>query len=100
LVDRGVTLIAARTLADGLRALKALGADSIVVEGGGRLAGGLLAEGLVDRLAWIVSPVWLGDLAVPGTRGWVVPSLMAAERWSVVERKALGQDTLLMFDRG
>jgi len=100
LVDRGVTLIAARNLGDGLRALKALGVDSIVIEGGGRLAGGLLAEGLVDRLAWIVSPVWLGDLAVPGTRGFVVSSLMAAERWSVVERRALGQDTLLMFDRG
>ena len=99
LVDRGVTLVAARGLSDALRALKALGVDSIVVEGGGRLAGGLLTEGLVDRLAWIVSPVWLGDLAVPGTRGFVVSSLMAAERWSVVERRPLGQDTLLMFDR-
>ena len=99
LVERGVTLVAAQGLADGLTILKTMGVESIVVEGGGRLSGGLLAQGLVDRLAWIVSPVWLGDTAVPGTRGWVIPSLLEAERWSVVERRPLGQDTLLVFDR-
>lgn len=99
LVERGVTLVAAQGLAEGLSILKSMGVQSIVVEGGGRLAGGLLSAGLVDRLAWIISPVWLGDTGVPGTRGQVVPSLLEAERWSVVERRALGQDTLLVFDR-
>lgn len=99
LVDAGVTVVSAGGLVEGFRALKATGIASMVIEGGGRLVGSLLADGLVDRLAWIVSPVWLGDHAVPASKGFVVASLMAAERWSVVDRKPLGQDTLLVFDR-
>lgn len=99
LLERGVTVVGASGLDESLVGLHAMGIQSLVVEGGGRLAGSLLAGGLVDRLAWIVSPVWLGDTAIPGTRGFVVPSLMQAERWRIVERRALGQDTLLLFDR-
>jgi len=47
-----------------------------------------------------VSPVWLGDSGVSAVRGLEVPSLLQAERWSTVDRKALGQDTVLVFDRG
>lgn len=99
LLERGVTVVSSPGLEESLVALHAMGVRSIVVEGGGRLAGSLLAAGLVDRLAWIISPVWLGDHAIPGTRGFMVPSLMEAERWRIVERAGLGQDTLLLFDR-
>src|SRR5205823_3619618 len=97
--DRGVDAVPATDLGDALRVLKSKSIDSIVIEGGGRLAGSLLAQGLVDRFAWILSPVWLGDQGVPATRGFQVPSLMHADRWTVAERRALGQDTLLVFDR-
>lgn len=99
LTERGVDIILTSDLAEGLSELRQLGVDSILIEGGGRLSGSLLAAGLVDRFAWIVSPVWLGDHGVKAVRGFDVPSLLQAERWTVVERQALGQDTLLMFDR-
>ncbi len=97
--DRGVTLIPAATLAEGLGEIGTRGIGSIVIEGGGRLTGALLAAGLVDRLAWIVSPVWLGEHGIPAVRGFEVGSLLQAERWVVAERKPLGQDTALLFDR-
>lgn len=69
------------------------------MEGGGRLAGALLREALVDRFYWIQSPLWLGEAGVPAVSGWDQAGLAEAERWSVVERRALGEDTLLVLDR-
>ena len=53
----------------GLWALRAAGVDSLLVEGGGRLAGALLAAGLVDRYYWVQSPLWLGRAGVPAVAG-------------------------------
>lgn len=97
--ERGVEHVPVQTLEEGLMALKRRGVDSIVIEGGGRLTGALLAGDLVDQLALIISPVWLGELGIPASRGFEVPSLLQADRWVVSERRALGQDTLIMFDR-
>jgi diaminohydroxyphosphoribosylaminopyrimidine deaminase/5-amino-6-(5-phosphoribosylamino)uracil reductase len=99
LEQAGVIVHRSNSLADGMEALAAAGIGSLLVEGGGRLAGALLAEGLVDRYYWIQSPVWVGDSGVPAVAGLPGTSLMEAERWSVVERRALGQDTLLVADR-
>jgi diaminohydroxyphosphoribosylaminopyrimidine deaminase / 5-amino-6-(5-phosphoribosylamino)uracil reductase len=96
---RHAAILPADTLPEALAALRASGMTSLLVEGGGRLAGALLGQGLVDRYYWIQSPVWLGDAGVPATAGWTVASLSAAERWSVVERRALGDDTLVVLDR-
>ena len=75
------------------------GITSMLVEGGGELAGVLLAAGLVDRFYWVQSPLWLGDRGIPAFQGLAAPLLGSAERWRVVERRALGQDTLLVVDR-
>ena len=99
LTERGVTVLRGGSLPAAMMGLKQHGIDSIVVEGGGRLTGQLLTDGLIDRFAWIVSPVWLGDGGVPATRGYDAGSLLQAERWVVSERRPLGQDTLLIFDR-
>jgi diaminohydroxyphosphoribosylaminopyrimidine deaminase / 5-amino-6-(5-phosphoribosylamino)uracil reductase len=96
---RHAAILPADTLAEALVALRASGIGSLLVEGGGRLAGGLLSAGLVDRYHWIQSPLWLGESGVPATAGWEVAALADAERWSVVERRALGEDTLLVMDR-
>jgi diaminohydroxyphosphoribosylaminopyrimidine deaminase / 5-amino-6-(5-phosphoribosylamino)uracil reductase len=95
----GVVVHQEVTLALGLEALKREGIHSIVVEGGGRLGGALLAEGVVDRYYWIQSAVWLGDGGVPAIEGFPGSTLVEAERWHVVERRALGEDTLLVVDQ-
>lgn len=99
LEEAGVEVIRAPTLAEGLEELHAVGVGSILIEGGGRLAGALLTANLVDRYYWIQSPVWLGESGIPAVAGLAGTSLIEAERWRVVERQALGQDTLLVADR-
>jgi diaminohydroxyphosphoribosylaminopyrimidine deaminase/5-amino-6-(5-phosphoribosylamino)uracil reductase len=91
--------IRAQTLDEALVALRDAGITTILVEGGGSLGGHLLAAGLVDRFYWIQSPLWLGEKGVPAFPGLPSPLLKDAERWSVMERRALGQDTLMVMDR-
>jgi diaminohydroxyphosphoribosylaminopyrimidine deaminase/5-amino-6-(5-phosphoribosylamino)uracil reductase len=96
---RGVRVFRAPDAAAALRRLRDEGVASLLVEGGGRLAGGLLAAGLVDRFYWIQAPVWLGDAGVPAVRGLPTAALADAKRWRVVGRRSLGADTLLVLDR-
>ena len=64
------------------RARAARACCSMVVEGGGQLAGALLREGLVDRYYWIQSPLWLGDDGVPAVAGLPGVELATADRWT------------------
>jgi diaminohydroxyphosphoribosylaminopyrimidine deaminase/5-amino-6-(5-phosphoribosylamino)uracil reductase len=95
----GVGLVRARGLVEALRVLREDGVTSLLVEGGGRLAGALLAEGLVDRYYWVQTPLWLGASAVPAVAGLPTTPLDKAARWRVTDRRALGDDTLLVLDR-
>jgi diaminohydroxyphosphoribosylaminopyrimidine deaminase / 5-amino-6-(5-phosphoribosylamino)uracil reductase len=95
----GVAILRAGTLRDALSALGQRGVTSLLIEGGGQLAGALLAAGLVDRYYWLQAPVWLGDEAIPAVAGLPARELDKAERWRVVERRAMGQDSLLVLDR-
>jgi diaminohydroxyphosphoribosylaminopyrimidine deaminase/5-amino-6-(5-phosphoribosylamino)uracil reductase len=95
----GATILPVDTLHEALGALRNAGIDSLLIEGGARMAGWLLREGLVDRFYWIQSPLWLGDAGTPAVAGWDAPPLAVAERWTVVERGALDLDTLLVLDR-
>jgi diaminohydroxyphosphoribosylaminopyrimidine deaminase/5-amino-6-(5-phosphoribosylamino)uracil reductase len=96
----GVTIVQGDRLGDALVSLRQLGVESLLVEGGGQLAGAFLAAGLVDRYYWLQAPVWLGDDAVPAFAGLPPRELDQVQRWRVTERRALGEDTLLVLDRG
>jgi len=98
LSSAGVDVRETQSLAGALATLRDEEIESVLVEGGGQLAGALLAEDLVDRLYWVQSPLWLGD-GVPAVTGLPGTSLELAPRWRVVERRALGEDTLLVVDR-
>jgi len=95
----GVRVFRPTTLRDGLRMLREAGIQSLLCEGGGALGARLLVDGLVDRLYWVQAPVWLGEGAVPAFPGVPPQPLAAAPRWTPVERRALGSDTLLVLDR-
>jgi diaminohydroxyphosphoribosylaminopyrimidine deaminase/5-amino-6-(5-phosphoribosylamino)uracil reductase len=94
-----VTVLTSETLDQALVSLRELGIQSLLVEGGGQLAGALLAAGLVDRYYWLQAPLWLGDDAIPAVAGLPARGVDQGERWRVIERRALGEDTLLVLDR-
>jgi diaminohydroxyphosphoribosylaminopyrimidine deaminase/5-amino-6-(5-phosphoribosylamino)uracil reductase len=95
----GVRVFRPQQMSQGFAQLRLAGIQSLLCEGGGALGAKLLAEGLVDRLYWIQAPVWLGEGAVPAFPGVPAYTLDQAPRWVVVERRALGSDTLLVLDR-
>jgi diaminohydroxyphosphoribosylaminopyrimidine deaminase/5-amino-6-(5-phosphoribosylamino)uracil reductase len=100
LEQAGLSVLRERTLAGAMRTLRSAGVGTLLVEGGGRLAGALLAEDLVDRYYWVQTPLWLGAGAVPALAGLPTTPLADARRWRVTERRALGEDdTLLVLDR-
>jgi len=99
LAECGVTILPATTLSDGLRSLQGIGIESLLVEGGGRLIGALLGQDLADRYYWVQSPLWLGERGVAAIVGLPSEPIDRAPRWRVVERRALGEDTLLVLDR-
>lgn len=96
----GAIVILAETLHESLAALRTVGLDAMLVEGGGRLAGALLAEGLVDRVYQVQCPLWLGD----GVRAWPGlgrPALTATPRWRVKRSTQLSSEgeVLLVLER-
>jgi diaminohydroxyphosphoribosylaminopyrimidine deaminase / 5-amino-6-(5-phosphoribosylamino)uracil reductase len=95
----GVRVFRPDTMAQGFAQLRLAGIQSLLCEGGGALGAKLLVEGIVDRLYWVQAPVWLGEAAVPAFPGVPAFALPEAPRWTVVERRALGSDTLLVLDR-
>ena len=99
LEGNGVRVFRPETLVQAFAQLRLAGIQSLLCEGGGALGAKLLAEGLVDRLYWVQSPVWLGEGAVPAFSGVPASPLADAPRWVVVERRPLGADTLLVLDR-
>ncbi len=94
----GVRFVAASETLEALQGLRAAGIRSLLVEGGGRLAGSLLEAGAVDRVYWIQAPLWLGQ-GTPAFGERSSSALIEAQRWTVVERRPLGEDTLLVVDR-
>ncbi len=95
--DLGVEIIDATSLSSALRTLRRHGIQALLVEGGAKLAGAMLAEGLVDRLLLIQAPVIFGAGALgafssaPAVRG------ADARRWRVLRREALDDDLLSVY---
>jgi diaminohydroxyphosphoribosylaminopyrimidine deaminase/5-amino-6-(5-phosphoribosylamino)uracil reductase len=93
----GVRVLAADSLADSLRRLRADGIRSMLVEGGARLATSLLAEGLVDRLIIFQAPVVLGPGSVRAFADVPGGELPGAKRLEVIDRASFGEDLMTVY---
>lgn len=94
----GVTTIVADSLHAALSELAKAKIDSLLIEGGGELAGALLREGWVDRVHQVVAPLWLGN-GVPAWAGLGSLSVATSTRWNLVDLMRLGDSVVLTLDR-
>ncbi|HEX4934867.1 MAG TPA: dihydrofolate reductase family protein, partial [Gemmatimonadaceae bacterium] len=90
-------LVPASSLGEALRALRARGVHSILIEGGARLAGALLFERLVDRLMVFTAPVILGTGALNAFLLAPAQRAEQATRLRVAQRTAFGDDLLTVY---
>jgi len=94
LSERGVEVVPAASLRDGFAALAARGWLELLFEGGPTLAGALLTEGLIDRVALFVAPLLVGRGA-PDLVGRPAPdALSGALRLEDVAWTTSGDDLL------
>jgi diaminohydroxyphosphoribosylaminopyrimidine deaminase / 5-amino-6-(5-phosphoribosylamino)uracil reductase len=99
LTGRGVRLVPAASLADGLAALSAVGIGSVFCEGGAELASALLRDSLVDRLTLFYAPVLLGPEGRSPFAGIPSARIEEVRRWSTRRRALFGPDTLITAGR-
>jgi diaminohydroxyphosphoribosylaminopyrimidine deaminase / 5-amino-6-(5-phosphoribosylamino)uracil reductase len=88
--NSGAEIVVADELPAALGQLSERGIDSLLVEGGGRLAGALLRAGAVDRIYQIQCPLWLGT-GTPAWSGLGAPAIASATRWQVTDVARFGE---------
>ncbi len=67
---------------------------SVLVEGGARVAASALRAGVVDKVAWFVAPMLIGE-GKSALDGFAVAQLSEAPRSSLVQTRQLGADVLI-----
>ena len=99
--ESGVEVIEVAAEADGrpslaaaLEALAARGLTRVLVEGGGRLAAGLLRAGLVDRIEWFRAPGAIGGDGVPALAALGVDRADDMPRFHRISSASVGEDML------
>lgn len=97
--EAGLDVAVADGIEDALGVLAARGVTSLLLEGGGAVAGRFLAADAVDRCYLLSAPIFLGSRGKPAFREVPDAGIEAALRWRLVGRHALGDDTLLVLDR-
>lgn len=102
----GVRVLTVKAVGDGrpeleaaLQALKDVGLERVLVEGGGQVAGAFLRCGLVERIEWFRAPVVLGAEGRPGIGALAVGELAAAPRFRRTEARPVGVDLWERYER-
>jgi diaminohydroxyphosphoribosylaminopyrimidine deaminase/5-amino-6-(5-phosphoribosylamino)uracil reductase len=84
-------------IGDALHRLGERGLTRLLVEGGGRLAAGLLGAGLVDRLVWLHAPLLLGGDGLPAIAALGLGALTEAPGFDLVSSDTVGADLLSTY---
>ncbi len=71
--------------------------NNVLIEAGGKFAGALLAENLVDELVIYTAPILLGEGAKPAFNFSSVTELSEAKRFVVSDCQVLGKDIKSIF---
>lgn len=74
------------------------GLQSILLEGGGRLAAALLLEKCVDRVAWFRAPMIIGGDGIPAAAGLGLDDLAGAPNFRRLGVETLGDDILETYE--
>ena len=93
----GVELLHAASLPHAMRALRARGVRSMLVEGGASLASAMLQEAQVDRLIIFRAPILLGADSLNAFGGLSSATIGAAPRWRLVRSRRLGDDEMTVY---
>lgn len=75
------------------------GVTRLLVEGGGRVAAGLLRQASVDRLVWFHGPKVIGGDGVPAISGFGLEALDEAPEFKLGEVSRLGEDIMETYVR-
>lgn len=94
----GVEVLEVETAAQALAELGRRRISSVLVEGGAGLTGGLLAAGLIDRLALFAAPLLLGEGGPGVISGWSAAGIELAPGAISVEVSRSGPDILLVAE--
>ena len=93
----GVTFVRVADLAASLRAIRARGIRSLLVEGGASIASALLDAELVDRLVIFQAPIVLGGGALAAFGATSPRRVANVHRLPVLRRRAFGDDLMTIY---
>lgn len=82
-----------------LEILASRGASSLMIEGGGRVAAGFVAAGVVDAIEWFRAPILLGGDGRPGVAALSLARLAHAPRYRRLAAEPLGDDLWERYER-
>jgi diaminohydroxyphosphoribosylaminopyrimidine deaminase / 5-amino-6-(5-phosphoribosylamino)uracil reductase len=105
-MDCGIELIDIEPAADGqpdmtamMEALGKHGITRVLVEGGSRVSGALLAAGLIDRIVWFRASMLIGGDGAPVAAPFGVDRLSQAPRLVRVAAEPCGDDLMEIYAR-
>jgi diaminohydroxyphosphoribosylaminopyrimidine deaminase / 5-amino-6-(5-phosphoribosylamino)uracil reductase len=97
LEQAGVELLHAASLPHALRALRARGVASLLVEGGAGLASSFVQEAQVDRLVIFRAPILLGGGSLNAFGGMPSGTIDGVPRWRIVQSRRYGDDEMTVY---